>query len=83
MEMGTGGSTCISSYSRGTVWEDRVWSQPGQIDCKALSWNNLSQKRVTGVGQGAGPEFKFQYYKTNKIQHGTGIKTYMKTSETE
>jgi hypothetical protein len=24
MEMGTGGSTCISSYSRGTVWEDRV-----------------------------------------------------------
>jgi hypothetical protein len=40
-----------------------VQSQPDQIVCKILSWENPSQKRAGGMAQGVGPEFKPQYDK--------------------
>jgi hypothetical protein len=40
-----------------------VQSQPGQIICETLSQKNPSPKRVGGVAQGVGPEFKPQYHK--------------------
>jgi hypothetical protein len=33
-------------------------SQPRQIVCKSLSQKSPSQKRVCGMAQGVGPEFK-------------------------
>jgi hypothetical protein len=43
-----------------------VQSQPRQIVHETLSQKNPSQKRAVGVAQGEGPEFKPQFYKTNK-----------------
>jgi hypothetical protein len=43
-----------------------VQSQPRHIVCKILSQKNPSQKRVGGVAQGAGPEYKSQYHKKKK-----------------
>jgi hypothetical protein len=40
-----------------------VQSQPGQISRETLSLN----KRVGGVAQGVGPEFKPQYCKKKKV----------------
>jgi hypothetical protein len=40
--------------------------QPGQIVCKPLSKKFHQKKRVGGMAQGIGPEFKSQYHKTNK-----------------
>jgi hypothetical protein len=40
-----------------------IQSQPWQIVCETLSQKNPSQKRVGGVAQGEGPEFKPQYHK--------------------
>jgi hypothetical protein len=40
-----------------------VRGQPWQIVCETLSQKNPSQKRVGGVAQGEGPEFKPHYHK--------------------
>jgi hypothetical protein len=40
-----------------------VWSQPRQIVHGTLSWKTLHKNRTGGVAQGAGPEFKPQYWK--------------------
>jgi hypothetical protein len=45
-----------------------VRGQPWQIVCETLSQKNPSQKRVGGVAQGEGPEFKPQYHKKKKKQ---------------
>jgi hypothetical protein len=43
-----------------------VQSQPTQIVHKTLSWKKTHhKKRVGGVAQGVGPEFKLQYCKKN------------------
>jgi hypothetical protein len=45
-----------------------VQSQPGQIVCETLSRKNPSQKRVGGVAQVVGPEFKPQYHKNKQTE---------------
>jgi hypothetical protein len=58
------------SYSGGRDQENRglkiAWA-----NCETLSQKKQSQKRVGGVAQGIGPEFKPQYCKKNqnKKQH--------------
>jgi hypothetical protein len=44
----------------------KVQSQPPQIVQETPSQRNPSQKRVGGVTQGVGPEFKLQYHKKKK-----------------
>jgi hypothetical protein len=55
------------SYSGGRDQGDRKFeASPGKIVLKTLSQKkkqNPSQKRVCGVPQGVGPEFKYQYCK--------------------
>jgi hypothetical protein len=43
-----------------------VQSQPGQIVRETLSRKTLHKKRVGGVAQDVGPEFKPQYWKKKK-----------------
>jgi hypothetical protein len=43
-----------------------VQNQPGQIICEILSQKYPSLKRIGGVTQGVGPEFKPQYCKKKK-----------------
>jgi hypothetical protein len=43
-----------------------VQSQPGQNSLKDPIWKKPSQKRVGGVAQGVGSEFKLQYLKKKK-----------------
>jgi hypothetical protein len=43
-----------------------IQSQPQQIVRETLSQKNPSQKRVGGVAQDVGPEFKPQYQKIKK-----------------
>jgi hypothetical protein len=45
-----------------------VWSQSRWIVHETLPWKKPSQKRVGGVAQGEGPEFKPQYHKKVKNQ---------------
>jgi hypothetical protein len=44
----------------------KVWSQPGQIVLRNLSWKYPSQKRADGVAQGEDPEFKSHYHKNKQ-----------------
>jgi hypothetical protein len=47
-----------------------VRSQPREIVPRdPISKKNPSQKRVGGVAQGVGPEFKHQYHKTHTQTH--------------
>jgi hypothetical protein len=55
---------CNPSSLGGSDQEDWGLSQPRQIVLQALSQKYPSQKRVGGVAQGEGPEFKLQYCKT-------------------
>jgi hypothetical protein len=44
-----------------------------KIVCKTLSQKNPSQKRVGGVAQVVGPEFKPQYCIKKKLLRGTSV----------
>jgi hypothetical protein len=55
-----------------------VQNHPAEIVCKTLSRKNPSQKKVGGVAQGEGPEFKPQYYKKKKLL--AMIKTIIKSN---
>jgi hypothetical protein len=50
-----------------------VQSQSRKIVCKTLSQKNPSQKRVGGVAQVVGPEFKPQYCIKKKLLRGTSV----------
>jgi hypothetical protein len=58
------------SYSRGRDYED-LGSKPDQANSSQdpISKKNPSQKRVAGVAQGVGSEFKPQYYKKKKQRY--------------
>jgi hypothetical protein len=56
---------CNPSYSGGRD-QDHSWSQPRQIVQETLSRKNPTEKRVSGVAQDVGPEFRPQYYKKKK-----------------
>jgi hypothetical protein len=49
-----------------------VRSQPRKIVHETLSLKYPSQKRVGGVAQGEGPEFKPQYHMQKMVKMGTG-----------
>jgi hypothetical protein len=64
-------NTCVMSVILATLKAEikriTVWSLPRQIVRKTLSQKTLSQKNWIGdVTQGEGPEFKPQYYITQK-----------------
>jgi hypothetical protein len=54
---------CILVTQNAEIRRIEVQSQSGQIVHKILSLKNPSQKRVGGVAQGVGSEFKPQYCK--------------------
>jgi hypothetical protein len=58
---------CNPGYSGAEIRRIAVQSQPRQIVHETLSQKYLTQnKRIAGVAQGIGPEFKPQYCKKKK-----------------
>jgi hypothetical protein len=61
---------CNLIYSGGRYLEDLSSNQLWQLVRKTVSQKNPSQKRVGGVAQGVGLEFKPQYHKRKQTKQG-------------
>jgi hypothetical protein len=57
---------CNPATPEAEIKRIKVQSQPRQIVCRTLSRKNPSQKRIGGMAQGIGPEFKLQYCQKKK-----------------